>query len=151
MASIEPGMLLQVDCVNSFGITFQHDGIVTGVEESDNADKIMVIHYAWLESAEKRVISKTSLSDFLKLGRNPRVSTAMSEFKPQQIVKRANSQLGRADYLLGRNCQHFAHWCYHGTAFSREVFRYSVFGTAFGLVIAAVGIIGMNVARGAMW
>eukprot|EP00798_Chlamydomonas_sp_ICE-L_P008921 gene8921-biopygen2822 len=152
MASIEAGMWLHVDCVNPIGIKFEHDGIVSAPPEGySSAADIKVIHYAGSEPHGKRSISETTLAEFLVVGSSARVVNARCRFSPLEVVKRARSQLGRADYnVLGRNCQHFGSWCYEGAAFSREVFKYGVIGTSFGLVVSIVGIIAIGMAR-ASW
>eukprot|EP00798_Chlamydomonas_sp_ICE-L_P032667 gene32667-biopygen12037 len=149
MASIEAGMWLHVDCVNPIGIKFEHDGIVSAPPEwYSSAADIKVIHYAGSEPHGKRLISETTLAEFLVVGSSARVVNARCRFSPLEVVKRARSQLGRADYnVLGRNCQHFGSWCYEGAAFSREVFKYGVIGTSFGLVVSIVGIIAIGMAR----
>ena len=153
MGAIEPSMWLRVDCVNSFGIAFEHDGIVVGVSDPADSTKIEVVHFAWSEPAERRVIVSTTLQAFLAMGDGARVVVAeQPSFSSEGVVVRARSQLGRADYnIFGRNCQHFAHWCYHGSAFSRQVFNFSAFGAAFGMVVVLAGIMGMAAARGGMW
>ncbi len=152
MGAIEPSMWLRVDCVNSFGIAFEHDGIVVGVSDPADSTKIEVVHFAWSEPAERRVIVITTLQSFLAMGANARVVAELPSFSPEKVVARARSQLGRADYhLFGRNCQHFAHWCYLGSAFSRQIFKLCAFGTAFGLVVVVAGTMGMAAARGGMW
>eukprot|EP00798_Chlamydomonas_sp_ICE-L_P008669 gene8669-biopygen15572 len=137
MASIEAGMWLHIDCVNPIGIKFEHDGIVSAPPERySSAADIKVIHYAGSETHGKRLISETTLAEFLVVGSSARVVNARCRFSPLEVVKRARSQLGRADYnVLGMNCQHFGSWCYEGAAFSREVFKYGVVGTSFGLVV----------------
>eukprot|EP00798_Chlamydomonas_sp_ICE-L_P001077 gene1077-biopygen2439 len=149
MASIEAGMWLQMDCVNPIGLKFEHDGIVSAVSEGySSAADIKVIHYAWSEPHGKRLISETTLAEFLAVGSSARVVNARCRFSPLGVVKRARSQLGRADYnVLERNCQHFGSWCYEGAAFYREVFKYGVIGTSFGLVVSIVGIIAIGMAR----
>eukprot|EP00798_Chlamydomonas_sp_ICE-L_P015062 gene15062-biopygen24111 len=149
MASIEAGMWLHIDCVNPIGIKFEHDGIVSAPPEGySSAADIKVIHYAGSEPHGKRLISETTLAEFLVVGSSARVVNARCRFSPLEVVKRARSQLGRADYnVLGRNCQHFGSWCYEGAAFSREVFKYGVIGTSFGLVVSIVGIIAIGMAR----
>eukprot|EP00798_Chlamydomonas_sp_ICE-L_P032861 gene32861-biopygen8666 len=149
MASIEAGMWMHVDCVNPIGIKFEHDGIVSAPPEwYSSAADIKVIHYAGSEPHGKRLISETTLAEFLVVGSSARVVNARCRFSPLEVVKRARSQLGRADYnVLGRNCQHFGSWCYEGAAFSREVFKYGVIGTSFGLVVSIVGIIAIGMAR----
>ena len=151
MGTMAPGMWLQLQCVNRWGISFKHDGIVVDVSDSSDAAIIEVLHFAWQAAEEKRVICSTTLEGFLACGTNARIISAQSSFTPAVVVARARSQLGRADYnLFGRNCQHFAYWCYNGSAFSREVFRISAFGAGVGLAIAFVSIIGMGLARGSM-
>eukprot|EP00798_Chlamydomonas_sp_ICE-L_P010535 gene10535-biopygen4950 len=152
MASIKDGMWLQMDCVTPIGLNFEHDGIVSAVPERiqrySSAADIKVIHYAWSEPHGKRLISETTLAEFLAVGSSARVVNARYRFSPEEVVRRARSHLGRADYhLFGMNCQHFGSWCYEGSAFSREVFKYGVIGTSFGLVVSIAGIIAIVAAR----
>jgi hypothetical protein len=142
MATIEPGMWLQQDCINSWGIRFEHDGIVVDVGESG----IAVMHFAWSKDDSLPVIRKTKLQEFMAMGKNTKIVTSESAFHPDIVVSRAYSQQGRADYhLLGRNCQHFGSWCYRGSEFSRSVFNMSAVGAGLGVAISVVCIAGMVV------
>eukprot|EP00798_Chlamydomonas_sp_ICE-L_P027902 gene27902-biopygen8481 len=77
MASIEAGMWLHLDCVNPIGIKFEHDGIVSAPPEGySSAADIKVIHYAGSEPHGKRLISETTLAEFLVVGSSARVVNA---------------------------------------------------------------------------
>ena len=136
MASISVGMWVKVDCKNSMGLAFEHDGIVA--DTASNPEQVIVIHYA---PAGLRVITETTLSQFMKMGDNARIVSEITSLSSTVIVARARSQLGRAD------CQHFVHRCYHGSAYSRQVFKISLFGFGFGLAIVLASIFGMTLAR----
>ena len=133
MASISVGMWVKVDCKNSMGLAFEHDGIVA--DTASNPEQVIVIHYA------PAGIAETTLSQFMKMGDNARIVSEITSLSSTVIVDRARSHLGRADC---RNCQHFVHWCYHGSAYSRLVF---LFGFGFGLAIVLASIFGMTLAR----
>ena len=153
MSDVYPGSWIKVDCKNLLGLGFEHDGIVVDVKANPTTpEDVKVVHFAWNERDDRRVIVETTLDVFMAMGTNTRIVDVEFTVNPSLVVNRARSQLGRADYnLLGRNCQHFAHWCCHGNAFSREVFKYSAFGAAFDLVVAFAGFFGMAAARGSMW
>ena len=125
-------MWVKVDCKNSMGLAFEHDGIVASFEA--NPEQVIVIHYAPVGIAE------TTLSQFMKMGDNARIVSEITSLSSTVIVDRARSHLGRADC---RNCQHFVHWFYHGSAYSRLVF---LFGFGFGLAIVLASIFGMTLA-----
>ena len=153
MALMAPGQWIQVDCKNSFGVCFEHDGIVVDVVPGAiSSREVEVVHFAWHEHAQKRVVVKTTLEAFMEMGVSTRIIPVALGDAPEVIVKRALSQQGRADYhLFGRNCQHFGHWCVFGSAYSRQVFKFCAFGASFGLVVSLACIVGMSVARGSMW
>ncbi|BAY38278.1 hypothetical protein NIES2111_26240 [Nostoc sp. NIES-2111] len=55
-------------------------------------------------------------------------------YSPYKTIRRAISQLGKADYnLFGNNCEHFAHWCKTGKKISSQV------NDAIGLAGGVVG------------
>ena len=58
-------MWVKVDCKNSMGLAFEHDGIVASFEA--NPEQVIVIHYAPVGIAE------TTLSQFMKMGDNARI------------------------------------------------------------------------------
>jgi hypothetical protein len=149
MATIEAGMWLQIKCINRvWGITFDHDGIVVNVEDQSNPAKITVVHCSGGgRTSADRVISRITLEDFLKLGSNARIVAEPPSFTPLKVAARANSMIGRSHYtVLGKNCQHFGHWCYHGTALSRHMFQAGVFCAACAFTLALVGIVAMSLA-----
>ena len=139
MASISVGMWVKVDCKNSMGLAFEHDGIVVDIASNPgvleitegNPEQVIVIHYA------PAGIAETTLSQFMKMGDNARIVSEITSLSSTVIVDRARSQLGRAD------CKHFVHWCYHGSAYSRLLF---LFGFGFGLAIVLASIFGMTLA-----
>ncbi len=153
MSEVEPGQWVRVDCRNAMGLAFEHDGIVADVpQNASSAEDITVIHFAWTESVAKRTIVEVSLATFMRQGDHARIVSDVPSFDADRIAAHARSQLGRADHhLMGRNCQHFAHWCRHGSAFSQEVRRYSVLGASFGIAVLLAGLLGMHCARGGMW
>ena len=65
MASISVGMWVKVDCKNSMGLAFEHDGIVA--DTASNPEQVIVIHYA------PAGIAETTLSQFMKMGDNARI------------------------------------------------------------------------------
>ena len=75
MASISVGMWVKVDCKNSMGLAFEHDGIVVDIASNPgvleitegNPEQVIVIHYA------PAGIAETTLSQFMKMGDNARI------------------------------------------------------------------------------
>jgi hypothetical protein len=85
------------------------------------------------------------LTDFAR-GRDVKVRVHDDrKFTPDEVVRRAQSQLGKADYhLLGRNCEHLAAWCVTGESESDQVeLRWSMVAAAICVAVAmAVAPIG---------
>ena len=92
------------------------------------------------------------LADFAR-GRTVKVREHRDrKYAPDEVVRRAQSQLGKADYqLLGRNCEHFAAWCVTGQSERDEVeLRWSMVAAALCVVVGmAVAPIGAGVIAGA--
>ena len=153
MGTVEPSMWVRVVCTNALGMAYEHDGIVVAVSDPMDATRISVAHFARPEAAGRLEIMETTLAAFLAMGADARVVTHPSDFTAEEVVGRARSQLGRADYnLLGRNCQHFAHWCYHGSpSFSRQVSAFGLNTIMLGLGIVIGGVLTMHASRGRMW
>lgn len=78
-----------------------------------------------------------------------------SVYTPDEIVRRAMSEIGRTDYdLFTNNCEHFATWCRYGIAISLQAMKgaevvetadtvttgFTVFAGVVGFVAAAAGI-----------
>ncbi|PVD22503.1 hypothetical protein C0Q70_18317 [Pomacea canaliculata] len=76
-------------------------------------------------------------------------------YTPDEIVRRAMSEIGRTDYdLFTNNCEHFATWCRYGIAISLQAMKgaevvetadtvttgFTVFAGVVGFVAAAAGI-----------
>ena len=129
-----PGQLIRVTCGSI--VKFPHDGIVSkttsGVQTSQD---VCVIHFCRADPAqlfcdgaadqapETLVVRETMLSWFLASGTDAIVVAGPpSPFMPNEVVRRARSKLGAAEYKLHkRNCQSFATHCYNGKAFSEAV------------------------------
>ena len=104
-----------------------------------------VIHYTGA-NAEKEapVVRRTSLVAFAQ-GRTIRTVRHRSTATPEDVMARAFSLLGKADYhLFFNNCEHFASWCVTGRARSRQVKR--VIRLACSVSLAS-SVIVMGVAR----
>jgi hypothetical protein len=95
---------------------YKHYGIYVGDDS--------VIHYAKKESLFSPImVQESSLMDFAK---DYPISVDLQSRKrglsPRETVKRAISQLGKAEYnLLLNNCEHFARWCKNGQSKSEQV------------------------------
>lgn len=163
MSRLRPGTWVKVK-ISSLGsssskgsksigaFTCWHHGIVSQVTVEGN---VTVVHFclpdpeqAQQNSPAVRQIRETSLEWFLANGTDAQVVDAEPAFVYDDVVHRARQYLGAGDYSLPtRNCEHFASWCYEGSAFSRQM---HAFGSGAILVSVCVGILGalaMNMAR----
>lgn len=141
---LKAGDHIKVDCKTCAGLfVFEHHGIVSAVPGSVPSrdtllSDIRVVHFSLPPEGgneENRVV-ETSLDYFLRDGSDARLVHPADDpaFEPDVVVARALSQLGKTRYDIGfKNCEHFATWCVHGSAFSRQVYQYGV-----GFAVAAV-------------
>lgn len=86
-----------------------------------------VIHYATRSGASKiekkqfRIL-RTSLKRFKGGAETVYEVKHDHTFSPEEIVRRAESQLGERGYnLIFNNCEHFTVWCSTGMAVSRQI------------------------------
>jgi hypothetical protein len=119
-------------------IGYQHHGIYIGRKR--------VIHFSGESKtiAPSATIREDSLEDFIyggPMGDEERkqqfaeIIEYESRLPAQEIVKRARSKIGSADYnLFGNNCEHFATWCVTGDAHSTQV-QTVVWSGAIGLLV----------------
>ena len=107
---------------------YSHHGIDCGNDRVIHFDSnpIRMMH-AWWRPEAAPVICETDLQTF---GGSRAVQTRVygnghsvePEFSPDEVVRRAESQLGQKAYnLFGNNCEHFASWCKTGVAHSTQV------------------------------
>jgi hypothetical protein len=82
-----------------------------------------VVHYAGLcHGIHRGPVEEVALSRFAR-GRPVWIrSDEVSNFNPQETVRRARSRLGENCYrLLTNNCEHFCEWCLHGRPRSHQI------------------------------
>ena len=93
--------------------TWSHHGIYAGGNR--------IIHF----SKDAGRIIRTTLERFRDSRCQIWVVPSPARFPGPEIVKRAKSKLGQADYnLFQNNCEHFCNWCRSGRASSRQVDRW---------------------------
>jgi len=128
---LEPGTWIRIDQTHPLGISYAHDAIVSRVCNSNSVRGVKVVHFR----KEEGKVLETGLDVFLQGGSNPRIVTEPpSVFPDHVIVKKAQSQIGRADYTtLGKNCKHFCRWCCTGVPSSHDV-------NAYGNILIGIGI-----------
>lgn len=138
--SLQLATPIKIRYTTKFDITYWHKAIVSTEPAGDEAS-IKVIHFSLPEGqteGECEVV-ETSLKWFLDRGRDPAVEEGEPIFSPQQIVKRARSQLGKKSYdLPTRNCKHFTTWCWRGSAFSQQVHEYGFTAVVCGVISAVL-------------
>ncbi|GMO49709.1 MAG: hypothetical protein Pg6C_12600 [Treponemataceae bacterium] len=87
----------------------------------------LVVHFAPPDGsaetdAEHAVIHETSAAGFLKGGELQIDTQDRRGSSPEEVVRRARSQIGSKGYnLVFNNCEHFARWCKTGIAESEQV------------------------------
>jgi hypothetical protein len=92
---------------------YSHHGIYAGAGA--------VIHL----SKEAQCVQRTTLERFRDGRCQIWVVASAKRYPGEKIVRRAESQLGRAGYDLFRhNCEHFCSWCRSGRTASRQVERW---------------------------
>jgi len=104
-----------------------------GIEVDDGK----VIHYGEgnLFGKKNAAVTVSTMEEFLKGGRKEVVDDEHSN-KPDIIVKRAKSQVGKQNYnMMFNNCEHFAQWARTGKKTSAQVKT----GTT-GLASLALGV-----------
>lgn len=118
-----------------------------------------VIHYVVGRSMQRASIQRTTMSQFLG-GRKARIINYYKCYSPDEVVKRAESYLGRRGYnLIFNNCEHFARWCKIGQRSSKQVdtiahavgtvVAVAAVGASVGLApAAAVGVAGYSLVNG---
>ena len=81
-----------------------------------------VIHYG--QGLHNKANARVEVVDWAEFcGSQPvRVREDRAEFPAEEVIERAESRLGEADYdVLENNCEHFVNWCRRGSADSRQV------------------------------
>jgi HRAS-like suppressor 3 len=82
-----------------------------------------VLHYAGLHQGFRRgPIEEVSLARFTRGRGFEIVASGPALFNGPRAIERARSRLGEDRYRLwSNNCEHFVHWCLHGTQRSAQV------------------------------
>lgn len=149
MSSLRPGYWIKVWIPGNIKhgiLSVWHHGIVSSV----NKKTIKVIHFSLPEGStdEERRVTETSLDWFLQGGEDPQIVDEEPNYTYTQVVDRARSKIGATEYHLpSRNCEHFAHWCFLGSAFSQQVHQYGVgFGVA-AVLCTVISFVLVNMAR----
>ena len=142
---MEPGTWIRTTYTNALGFRYDHDGIVVAIptdDEPPTPTNVQVVHFVKIK--RRGIIAQTTLETFMCDGLQPRIvrpSYNALTFTPDEVVRRAKSQIGAARYKVwGRNCQHFAHWCVCGCGLSHNMFKYGAFGAGIGVGMALVGL-----------
>lgn len=151
MAGLQPGHWIKVKVHQASSGPGWHHGIVSRVETLG----VKVIHFCLPEGArandpeqQHRVISETSLAWFLEGGSDAQIVDEEPEFELAEVVRRARKYVGRAGYSLPtRNCEHFASWCYKGSAFSQQVFAFGAGAGVVSVVLGMLAIAAMSMGR----
>lgn len=151
--NVLPGPLRHGDWVSTLvdrrPLTYEHHGIISYVPDTNpTADTVKVIHY-WTEGSDSKLkIVETPLAAMLAGGSSLKVSAAEPAFDRSVVVERAKKYLGKGDNNLPvRNCEHFASYCFEGSAFSRQIYDYSIAGAVMGVVIAGISFGGILASR----
>jgi hypothetical protein len=117
-----------------------HHGIVSAVTTTS----VLIIHFTRPENTEpghEPMICETPLQWFLEGGTDEQVVDAEPTFNFAEVVNRARKYIGAGQYSLPtRNCEHFASWCYTGSAFSQQVYLVGAGAGAVALVLGVLSI-----------
>ena len=128
-------------------ISFWHHGIVSDVSGTG----VKVIHFCRPEGSKAgtpREVCETSLDCFLNGGRDEQLVDAEPAFTDEEVVKRARKYIGAKRYRLPtRNCEHFASWCFKGSAFSKQVFAFGAGAGVLSILLGGIAIAAMKMAR----
>jgi len=160
MAQLFPGYWIKVyvsqpsNTASSACLPCWHHGIISSV----SGGAVKVIHFTQPETldtvspttstAGDRSVLETSLEWFLVGGTNAQVVDAEPAYSYLEVVARARGHLGATAYSLPtRNCEHFASWCFLGSAFSHQVWAFGAGAGIIGVLLGAIGIVSMSMAR----
>lgn len=107
-----------------------------------------VIHYSRLEDNECNSVRVDSLEVFEESFPTWRIVNLPSSVEhAQQVLERARSKVGEREYsLVSNNCEHFASWCFEGSASSKQVWTmgFNVATSAKGGMVAGLGAAAMT-------
>ncbi|WP_164886646.1 lecithin retinol acyltransferase family protein [Piscinibacter defluvii] len=97
-----------------------------------------VIHYAGFSGTWRRgPVQETTLDRFCRGRGMETLAWPPSSFAVEEIVNRARSRLGEAEYSIwSNNCEHFCEWCGSGVSRSRQV---EVWRERFAYALAWMG------------
>lgn len=149
MATLYPGAWIQARVqgdVKRGLLPCQHHGIVSRVDDGS----IRVIHFTRPEDdpTAPREVRETSLEFFLSGCVDPRVSDAEPAFAFDVVAQRARKYVGASQYSLPtRNCEHFASWCFLGSAFSRQVFAFGLGASVVAVIVGVIGVAAMGMSQ----
>ena len=160
MAQLFPGYWIKVyvpqpsNTASSACLPCWHHGIISSV----SGGVVKVIHFTQPETPDTaspttsttgdRSVLETSLEWFLVGGTNAQVVDAEPAYSYLDVVARARGHLGATTYSLPtRNCEHFASWCFLGSAFSHQVWAFGAGASIIGVLLGVIGIVSMSMAR----
>ena len=172
MAQLFPGYWIKVyvsqpsNTASSACLPCWHHGIISSV----SGGAVKVIHFTQPETPDTaspttsttgdRSVLETSLEWFLVGGTNAQVVDAEPAYSYLDVVARARGHLGAIAYSLWlgcaqpaakprptRNCEHFASWCFLGSAFSHQVWAFGAGASIIGVLLGVIGIVSMSMAR----
>ena len=91
---------------------------------------------------------ETSLEWFIAGGANAQVVDAEPAYPYIEVVARARHHIGASAYSLPtRNCEHFASWCYLGSAFSQQVWAFGAGAGIISVILGVISVVAMTMAR----
>ncbi|PVD22504.1 hypothetical protein C0Q70_18318 [Pomacea canaliculata] len=125
---------------------YSHWGIYAGDE--DIIHLVAEEHGVMAFGSRKACVSKDyffGVAGDSKARKNNYLDHTFSAYKPEVIVERAMSKIGRTDYdHFTNNCEHFVIWCRYGTAISPQAINgaqvTTVLGVIAGVAATAAGI-----------
>ena len=158
MAQLFPGCWIKVyvsqpSSPASAGLAYLpcwHHGIISSV----SGGTAKVIHFTRPEPdasshpTPERSVLETSLEWFLAGGANAQVVDAEPAYSYLEVVARARRHLGASAYSLPtQNCEHFASWCYLGSAYSHQVWAFGAGAGVISVLLGVISIVAMSMSR----
>jgi hypothetical protein len=153
MSQLRPGAWIKVFTSQGSGsssggvLPCWHHGIVSGVDGAS----VRVIHFCRPEEAQAQDafrVLETSLEWFVQGGTDAQVVDAEPSYAYDEVVSRARQFIGVGGYSLPtRNCEHFASWCFAGSAFSQQVYMFGAGAGVVSVALAVLAVFAMSMAR----